>query len=120
MYLSMNVFEDLVREALDSLPSEFAETVDNVRVTVEEEPREEDLRAVGLDPGKDTLFGLYHGIPLPERGLDYPPLPDRVVIYRRPILEACSSREEVVAEVRQTVLHELGHYFGLGEEEIPE
>jgi predicted Zn-dependent protease with MMP-like domain len=81
---------------------------------------EEDLRALGLDPGRDTLFGLYQGVALPDRGLDYQSPPDRIIIYRRPILEICASREEVVGEVRQTVLHELGHYFGLGEEDMPE
>ena len=118
--MSRRGFEGLVAEALDGLPQEFAEAVENVMVTVEETPAEEDLRALGLNPAEDTLFGLYHGVSLPERGLDYLSLPDRIVIYRRPILEACASREEIIEEVRQTVLHELGHYFGLTEEEMPE
>ncbi len=120
MEISTQRFESLVAEALDGLPREFAEAVENVMVTVEEEPREEDLRALGLDPEEDTLFGLYHGVSLPERGLDYISLPDRIVIYRRPILEACDSPGEIVDEIRQTVLHELGHYFGLTEEDMPE
>ena len=120
MYLSRRSFEELVSEALDGLPEEFAEAVENVSVVVEEEPSEEDLRAVGLDPGQDTLFGLYQGVALPERGLEYSGLPDRIVIYRRPILEFCRTRKEAVEEIRVTVLHELGHYFGLGEEDVPE
>ncbi len=120
MYLSRRSFEKLVSEALDGLPAEFAEAVENVSVVVEEEPSEEDLRAVGLDPAEDTLFGLYQGVALPERGLDYSGLPDRIVIYRRPIQEFCATREEMVEEIRVTVLHELGHYFGLGEEDVPE
>ena len=118
--MSRKDFEGLVGRALDGLPGEFAEAVENVMVTVEDEPREEDLRALGLDPEEDTLFGLYHGIALPERGLDYASLPDRIVVYRIPILEACDTAEEIVEEVRQTVLHELGHYFGISEDEMPD
>ena len=110
----------MVREALDGIPRRFAEAVENVGVAVEEEPAAEDLLALGLDPERDTLFGLYQGVSLPERGLDYQGLPDRIVIYRLPILEVCESREEVIEEVRRTVLHEMGHYFGLSEEDMPE
>jgi len=120
MKVSRSQFEEIVGEALDGVPEEFSEVLENVNLSVEEEPSEEDLLALGLDPDRDTLFGLYQGVALPDRGLDYQSLPDRIVIYRRPILDACRSREEVVEEVRQTVLHELGHYFGIGEEEMPE
>lgn len=120
MKVSRSQFEEMVREALDGIPEEFSEALENIAIAVEEEPAEEDLRALGLDPRLDTLFGLYQGVALPDRGLDYQSLPDRIIIYRRPILEACGSREEVVGEVHQTVLHELGHYFGLGEEDMPE
>jgi predicted Zn-dependent protease with MMP-like domain len=120
MKVSRSQFEQIVGEALDGVPEEFSEVLENVNLSVEEEPSEEDLRALGLDPDRDTLFGLYQGVALPDRGLDYQSLPDRIVIYRRPILDACESREEVVGEVRQTVLHELGHYFGIGEEDMPE
>jgi len=119
MHLSRREFERLVSEALDGLPAEFAGAVENVSVVIEEEPSAEDLVAVGLDPEEDTLFGLYQGVSLPERGLEYSGLPDRIVIYRRPVLEYCESREEIVEEIRVTVLHELGHYFGLGEEDVP-
>ena len=67
----------------------------------------------------DTLLGLYQGVTLPDRGLDYSALPDRIVLYRLPILDMCGSREEVVREVRITVEHELGHYFGLEEDDLP-
>jgi predicted Zn-dependent protease with MMP-like domain len=111
-------FETLVEQALDDLPEEFARMLDNVAVVVEEEPTDEDLESVDLDP-EDELFGLYQGTPLAARALDYDGLPDRIVIFRGPILRECASRREVIREVRQTVLHELGHHFGLDEEEMP-
>ena len=112
-------FQELVREALTDLPDEFAAAMKNVAVVVEEEPSAEDLESLGLDPEQDDLFGLYQGVPLPERGPDAPVLPDRIAIYRLPILWECETREQVVAEVRTTVIHELGHYFGLAEDELP-
>lgn len=114
-------FEELVRRALGELPREFAERLENIAVVVEEEPDPDDLRAMGLDPESDNdeLFGLYQGVPLIERGSSYSELPDRIVIYRGPILRACETRQQVVHEVRDTVIHELGHYFGLDDEEMP-
>ena len=112
-------FQDLVREALTDLPDEFAAAMKNVAVVVEEEPSVEELESLGLDPQEDDLFGLYQGVPLPERGPDAPILPDRISVFRLPILWACDTRAEAVAEVRTTVIHELGHYFGLSEEELP-
>ena len=112
-------FQELVREALTALPDEFAAAMQNVAVVVEEEPTAAELESLGLDPEQDDLFGLYQGVPLPERGPDAPILPDRIAIYRLPILWECETREQVVAEVRTTVIHELGHYFGLDEDELP-
>jgi len=112
-------FQELVREALSNLPDEFKAAMENVAVVIEEEPSAEDLESVGLDPEEDDLFGLYQGVPLPERGPDAPVLPDRIAIYRLPILWECETRAEAVAEVRTTVIHELGHYFGLDEDELP-
>ena len=117
--LTRGEFEELVGEALDGLPPRFAEAMENVGVVVAEEPTAEDLEAVGLDPEQDTLLGLYQGVALPDRGLDYSALPDRIVLYRLPILEMCRTREEVVREIRVTVEHEIGHYFGLDEDELP-
>jgi predicted Zn-dependent protease with MMP-like domain len=112
-------FEKLVAEALDGLPDEYARAVKNVAILVRESPTIDDLLSVGLGPEHDTLLGLYQGVPLPERGPDAPLLPDRIVIYRQPILRECTTREQVVAEVRTTVIHELGHYIGLDEDELP-
>jgi predicted Zn-dependent protease with MMP-like domain len=112
-------FEELVARALDGLPEEFAELLDNVAVVVEEEPDPEDLEALGLDPEEEDLFGLYQGVPQPDRDSLYVALPDRIAIYRGPILRACTSRREVIREVRDTVVHELGHHFGLDEDDMP-
>jgi predicted Zn-dependent protease with MMP-like domain len=108
----------LVARALDALPAEFAELLANVAVVIAAEPSAADREAVGL-AADDELFGLYQGVPQSERGSGYAALPDRVVIYRGPILRWCTSRREVLREVRDTVVHELGHHFGLAEDEMP-
>lgn len=118
MRISMDEFETLVAKALDELPEEFAELLENIVVTIEDEPAAEDLEAFGMEPDEE-LFGLYQGVPLAERDSFYQELPDRVVIYRGPIVRACETRREVIREVRDTVVHELGHHFGLSDEEMP-
>jgi predicted Zn-dependent protease with MMP-like domain len=118
LWLGRGAFERLVAEALDDLPAQFADMLDNVAVVVEEEPDPEDLEAMGMDPGEEIL-GLYLGVPITERDTYYQSLPDRIALYRGPLLRFCRSRQEVVREVRDTVIHELGHYFGLDDEEMP-
>ena len=118
LWLSRAAFEKLVGEALDGLPLQFAEMLENVAVVVEEEPEPRVLAEMGMDPDEE-LLRLYLGVPLPERGSQYQSLPDRVAIYRGPVLRCCRSRREIVREVRDTVVHELGHYFGLEDEEMP-
>ena len=118
--LSERRFRELVAEALDGLPPEWGELLDNVAVVVEDEPSAEELRELGMDPDEgDELLGLYQGTPIGERGFQYGGLPDRGVIYRGPISRIARSRREVVEQVRETVLHELGHYFGLEEDDLP-
>jgi predicted Zn-dependent protease with MMP-like domain len=114
-------FELLVREALEDLPKEFAEKLDNVAVVVEEEPNPDVLREMGFDRHEleDELFGLYTGTPLTDRGVAFSGLPDKIDIYMGPILRACESPQEVVREVKETVIHELGHHLGLEDEEMP-
>ena len=114
-------FEALVTEALDSLPDEFAEALVNVDVVVEDEPSLQDLQAGRVQHGY-TLFGLYHGIPLTKRGINYDRvLPDRISIYRGPIVRAMrGDPDRIRAQVRKTVMHEIGHYFGIGEERLHE
>ncbi len=119
--MSATEFETAVRQALETVPVDLQAAIENVAVTVEDQPSVEDLLSVGLEPRTDTLLGLYQGVPLPERGPSTYGLnlPDRIVIYRRPLLAVCGSRRELLREIRDTVIHELGHYFGLPEEELP-
>lgn len=116
--ISPSRFAQLVAQALDELPPEWLQAIDNLVVQVEDEPSSEDLEAVGLTRD-DDLLGLYQGVPPGERGFDLAPLPDRIVIYRGPTLRLARNRHEVVQIVRETVLHELGHHFGLEEHELP-
>lgn len=111
-------FEDLVAEALDLLPDEIAARLENVEVVVEDEPPTEYLRP--LPPGH-TLFGLYHGIPLTKRGPSYGNvLPDKISIYRGPIVRRMRSAAAIREQVRRTVIHEIGHYFGMEEDRLHE
>lgn len=113
-------FERVVARALDGLPDEVAVHLDNVAVVVEDEPTDDDLVDAGLDPETDTLFGIYQGLALPDRGGSYGNiLPDRIVIYRRPLLAECQDRNELIREIQDTVVHEIGHYFGLDEDDLP-
>ena len=118
--MSRQAFEAVVEKAVEDIPEDLLERIDNLHIVVEDEPTEEELRDLGMDPDDDLLFGLYQGVALPERGFDYGGvLPDRIVIYRLPLLEACRSRRELHREIRATVIHELGHYFGFDEEDLP-
>ncbi len=111
-------FESLVVRALDELPVEFRKRIDNVAVIVADRPSSQMLRSLGMGPSH-TLLGLYQGIPLHQRGTGYSMVaPDRITIFREPILERCSTEEQVLRQVRATVLHEIGHHFGLSEREL--
>lgn len=96
-------FEALVEGALESIPDSFWDQVDNLVVLVEDDP----------PPDQPDLLGLYDGVPVTERDDYAGVLPDRVFIYRNPTLRMCSTPEEVAEEVRVTVIHEIGHYFGI-------
>ncbi len=102
-------FDDHVRAALDSLPPDLSRALRNIAVVVEDE-----------HPDDPDLFGLYEGTPLPERGDDAGALPDRIAIYRLPLQEEFPDPRDLEREIRVTVLHELGHYFGLDEDRLEE
>jgi predicted Zn-dependent protease with MMP-like domain len=111
-------FEQLVVEALDALPQRFRRHLRNIAVVVEEAPSRELLESLGLWP-ENTLLGLYEGVPLPERGYGYGNiLPDRITIFQRPIETMCFTPHEIREVVQDTVLHELGHYFGFDDEQL--
>jgi predicted Zn-dependent protease with MMP-like domain len=108
-----------VAQVIDKLPKEFREQLRNVEIVVETRPSNELLRAEGLDPREDTLYGIYQGVPLPDRSaLDPPLLPDKITIFTEPLLEDFPDPVELREEIRLTVLHEIAHYFGMEEEEI--
>ena len=113
-------FEDCVEEALSDLPEELAALMDNVTVVVARRPTRADLLAANVPPGH-TLLGLYHGVPLGSRGRHRygGVLPDRVTIYQQPI-EAAFEPEELIDGIREVVLHEVGHHFGLSDERLRE
>jgi predicted Zn-dependent protease with MMP-like domain len=112
-------FEHVVSEALESLPKRFADMVENVVISVEDEPSDEDLDSIEDDDDSE-LLGIYRGVALTERSYDEAPLlPDEIAVFRGPINRVARTRDEAVHEVRETVIHELGHYFGLDDDEMP-
>ena len=112
-------FEDLVRQVMEDLPEEFLDRLENVDVVVEEWPTREQLVGSGLN-ATDSLLGLYEGIPLTERyGYDLV-LPDKITLFKGCIEAVCSNDEEVAAEVRDTVIHEVAHHFGIGDDALTE
>ena len=118
-HLTRAEFERVVDEALESLPKRFADLVENVLITVEDEPTADDLAGLEEDDDGDSeLLGIYRGVALTERGHDRPMLPDQIAVFRGPINRATRTRREAVDEVRETVIHELGHYFGLDDDEM--
>jgi predicted Zn-dependent protease with MMP-like domain len=108
-------FEKLVNQAIDELPAEFREKLENVVVIVEDQPSEELLEEMEIPPG-DTLFGLYEGTPLTERGFQTPLHPDRIWIFQVPIEEECETEDEIREEIKTTIVHEVAHFFGLDDE----
>jgi predicted Zn-dependent protease with MMP-like domain len=117
MLIPPREFERLVEEALDSLPPQFAELLENVAVVVEQEPSDDDLDLV--EEGGE-LLGLYRGVALTRRTHDMlPHLPDQISIFRGPIMRIARTRHHAMQQIRDTVIHELGHYFGLHDHEMP-
>ena len=113
-------FERLVSEAIMLIPRRFRDEMRNIAIVVEDEPSGDTLEAMEIEP-PDSLYGLYEGTPLPERQWsDGNRLPDRVTIFQQPIEEDCEDEDEVRAVIGETLIHEIGHYFGLSEEEIEE
>jgi predicted Zn-dependent protease with MMP-like domain len=110
-----------VTEIIDRLPRRFREQLRNVEFVVDDRPSPDLLRAEGLDPRHDSLYGIYQGVPLPERSsLDPPLLPDKISIFAEPLMEDFPDPDELRDEIRLTVLHEIAHYFGMDEDEIEE
>lgn len=119
MQVSRDSFEKLVRDAVSSLPERFLSKMDNVGVIVSDRPTNTQRTQNNLAP-QDTLFGLYEGIPLTERGSFVPPLPDVITIFQRPIEDSCDSLEQLEQQVRVTIAHEVAHYFGFSDDALTE
>jgi predicted Zn-dependent protease with MMP-like domain len=115
-------FERLVARALDDLPPQVAAMLDNVEIVIEDEPTPEQLgQRPAAAEDEDGLFGLYEGVPLPQRGNAYSlVLPDKITIFRGPLERACHSPATIAREVRVTVAHELGHHLGFEEDRLAE
>lgn len=112
-------FEKIAQAAFDSLPDVFTERVDNVRIVIEDYPSDDDLKRVG--GRRESLLGLYHGVPLPQRGTWYgavPVVPDTISLYQKNIEAVCKDEEEIERRIVEVLFHELGHYFGMNERQV--
>ena len=114
-FMNRQEFEELVDEALEEIPQEFTSQIDNLVVVVEDRPTPEQ------DPEAEGLLGLYEGVALAERGIDYyGVMPDQITVFREPHLELGLNRAELVEEIRRTVLHEIAHHLGIDDERLHE
>lgn len=118
--MDSDTFAELVLEALDDLPEQFREKLQNVEIAVEDWPDAETMRLARVR-NRSSLLGFYHGIPLPERTQGYNMvMPDKISIYRQPILMHARNRREVRERVSRVLRHEVAHYFGIDDERLRE
>ena len=118
--MERRAFDALVADALAGIPSQFREALANLAISVESEPAPPLLREMEIEP-PDTLLGLYQGTPLTERGSTYGnTLPDRILLFQGPLERASEDEDDLIVAIGETLIHEIGHYFGLSEEEIEE
>lgn len=117
MNLDRETFENKVRDVVEQIPDRFRKRMKNVQITVENEPSREMLENQNLSSGQ-TLFGLYRGVPLTDRGHHTPMTPDRIFIFKRPIERAAENRKELDTIIEDTVLHEIAHFFGMDEKRV--
>jgi predicted Zn-dependent protease with MMP-like domain len=117
--VSSERFEELVRDAMEGLPDQFLSRIDNVVVVVQQRPTRAQMDHHGLGPN-ETLFGLYEGAPMTVRGSYAPSMPDRITIFQGPMERYCDTEEQLVEQVRKTVVHEVAHYFGIDDDRLDE
>ena len=116
--MTREAFERHVKDALATIPKRFRDAMRNIAIVVEDEPGTDLLRDMEIDP-PDTLFGLYQGVPLTERRWDYGnALPDRIVLFQRPHEREARDDADLIGSIGETLIHEIGHYFGLSEDAI--
>jgi predicted Zn-dependent protease with MMP-like domain len=118
--MTRDAFRALVDEALATIPDEFRDAMKNIAIVIEDAPTVRQLAEVGIEP-PDTLLGLYEGIPLTERQWSHGNvLPDKITLFQRTIEDESVDEDDVVVAIGETLIHEIGHYFGLSEDEIEE
>jgi predicted Zn-dependent protease with MMP-like domain len=118
--MTVNEFKRIARDAITSIPEEFQPYLKDVAIVVEPYASDELLKSLGV-PESEDIYGLYEGVSLIERNeSDAPQLPPRIILYFEPFMEDCESEEEMIHEIQTTVLHEIGHHFGLDEERLTE
>lgn len=111
-------FDSIVKQAIARIPPEMRQHLDNILITVQRRPSAEMLAELGMSP-TETLFGVYWGVPLPERSVTDPPLyPDSIILFQEPLEDACTTREELVEEIEITVAHEIAHALGFTDEDL--
>ncbi len=118
--MELEHFEELVRRGLDLIPDEIAQRISNIDIVVQDEPTQQQLASVGVPRGH-TLLGLYTGIPLTRRTSGYNmAMPDRIIIFQRPLEARSRNDDALVDHVRDTVIHEVAHHFGISDERLDE
>jgi len=118
--MTRDAFLRLVDDALTTIPSRFRDALTNIAIVVEDEPSIQQLSEVDIEP-PDTLLGLYEGTPLTERAWAHGnALPDKITLFQLPLEDASDDEDDMVVAIGETLIHEVGHYFGLSEEEIEE
>jgi predicted Zn-dependent protease with MMP-like domain len=118
MTLTAAEFEQLVAKGIDRIPERFLEKLENVAIVVEDEPTKEQLVSVGLSVPGDTLLGLYEGVSHVDGGHYHRGMPDRITLFRLPILEEAETKDDIADIVADTVWHEIAHHFGMNEDEV--
>ena len=116
-HMSMSEFVQIAQRVMADLPERFQRWLENIVVDVEINPTREMLADVGLDPDQDTLLGLFEGRPVTDQEFGEH-APNRILLFKRPIEEACRNRAEVAYEIRRTLIHELAHHFGYSEDDL--
>ena len=116
--LSTKEFDAIVEQAIDRIPEEMRQHLENIMISVQKRPSAEMLAELDMGPA-ETLFGIYWGVPLPERSATAPPLyPDTIILFQEPLEQFCLTREELVEEIEITVAHEIAHALGMSDQEL--